>query len=472
MSESLSVQSADCYVNPVYPRNFPDPFVLRFNGIYYAYGTDVAGDGRAFPMLSSRDLVHWTEHGGAVPLLDLPGAELYWAPEVAYHEGKFYLYYATGREANPDHHLRVAVAEHPLGPWLDAGVNLTPDEIFAIDAHPYRDPRDGQWYLYYARDSLTPPYAGTGLAVDRLVTMERLAGEPVDVLRPHADWQVFELKRAVKGGLDWYTIEGPFVLLRDGRYVCLYSGGRYEAPNYGVGYALADQPLGPWVDDANAAGPVVLTTAPGRVIGPGHNSVVKGPDLRTDYMIYHGWDPEWTARSLRIDVLHWHNGRPHCHGPTTTPMPVPDRADVDIHFATDELGDRWDADGWDYTADGIQAITHRAELMLCEPETDFIAELSARGRDSRTGYGFRIGDMEVRVEAGVLKSGSESAPLPEDFRIEVWHQMTVVRERGYLQVTLDAYPTLRAPLPDGEEQLTLYGDAGVRFAHFALTRLG
>ncbi|HEU4753099.1 MAG TPA: glycoside hydrolase family 43 protein, partial [Armatimonadota bacterium] len=264
------------YTNPLYDGDFPDPFVLRFNGRYYAYGTGFAHDGRCFPMLTSEDLVRWEPRGGALERLDLPGTECYWAPEVAYHDGRFYLYYATGHEDNPDHHLRVAVAEHPLGPWRDAGLNLTPHEIFAIDAHPFRDPRDGQWYLYYARDELTPPYAGTGIVVDRLAAMDRLAGEPREVLRPYADWQVFELHRAVKSGLDWYTIEGPFVLSVAGRYVCFYSGGRYENPNYGVGYAVSAHPAGPWADTDNAEGPRVLKTLPGKVIGPGHNSVAVG----------------------------------------------------------------------------------------------------------------------------------------------------------------------------------------------------
>src|SRR5262245_7305258 len=142
------------YSNPVYPCDFPDPFVLRFNGRYYAYGTGRAGDGRCFRMLSSTDLVHWEPHGGALEPLALPGTEEYWAPEVAYSEGRFCMYYATGRTGNPDHHLRLAVATHPLGPWTDAGLNLTPHETFAIDAHPFRDPRDGRWYLFYARDVL------------------------------------------------------------------------------------------------------------------------------------------------------------------------------------------------------------------------------------------------------------------------------------------------------------------------------
>lgn len=314
---------AETYTNPVYDQDFPDPFVLRFEGRYYAYGTGPAADGKMLKQLSSPDLVHWEAHGGALESLRLEGAEEYWAPEVAYRDGTFYLYYATGRTEDPDHHLRVATASHPLGPWKDAGTNLTPHEIFAIDAHPFQDPADGEWYLFYANDVPQGPYAGTGIVVDRLLSMTHLEGNPRPVLRPFADWQVFELQRAVKQGLDWYTIEGPFVCARGGKYVCFYSGGRWENPNYGVGYALADHPLGPWRDAEHGAGPSILKTVPGHVIGPGHNSVVAGPDGITDYIVYHGWDPGCTARYPRIDRLKWDGARPICHGPTWEPQPRP-----------------------------------------------------------------------------------------------------------------------------------------------------
>ncbi|WP_208020614.1 hypothetical protein [Labedella phragmitis] len=56
----------------------------------------------------------------------------------------------TGAES---HHIRLAVADDRLGPLRDLDVNLTPDESFAIDAHPFRD-HDGRWYLFFARDVL------------------------------------------------------------------------------------------------------------------------------------------------------------------------------------------------------------------------------------------------------------------------------------------------------------------------------
>jgi beta-xylosidase len=50
------------YRNPVFSRDFPDPFVLRAGTSYYAYGTTTAWEGlnSFFPVLRSTDLAHWS----------------------------------------------------------------------------------------------------------------------------------------------------------------------------------------------------------------------------------------------------------------------------------------------------------------------------------------------------------------------------------------------------------------------------
>jgi beta-xylosidase len=311
--------SGGTYTNPVHPGTFADPFVLPVDGGYVAYGTGAIVDGRAFQVLRSADLVHWEPVGGALELLDEPWAQDYWAPEVAEHEGTFFLYYSVG-EGDRGHLVRVATAAAPEGPFRDAGVVLTPDERFAIDPHPFRDD-DGQWYLFYAHDVLEGERVGTTIAVDRLVGMTRLEGRPRTLLRASDDWQIFRREREMYGAMyDWHTLEGPFVVRRDGRYVLLYSGGAWEEPTYGVSYAVADHPLGPYREPVS--GPVVLQSVPEAVLGPGHNSVVRGPD-GADWIVYHAWDRGRTARSMRIDRLTWGVDGPERSGPTTTPQPLP-----------------------------------------------------------------------------------------------------------------------------------------------------
>jgi GH43 family beta-xylosidase len=164
---------------------------------------------------------------------------------------------------------------------------------------------------------------GTSIAVDRLVEMDRLAGQPMPVLLATADWQLFRTQREMYGAVyDWHTLEGPFVVKRQGRYWCLYSGGAWTNATYGVSYGVADAPLGPFREPQAAEGPALLRSRPGELEGPGHNSVVRGPDGE-DYLVYHAWDPAHTSRRMCIDRLEWTADGPRTGGPTAAPQPVP-----------------------------------------------------------------------------------------------------------------------------------------------------
>ncbi|MDX2137535.1 MAG: glycoside hydrolase family 43 protein [Chloroflexota bacterium] len=294
------------YTNPVYPHNFADPFVLRHEEMYYAYGTAQTEDARVLPVLSSPDLSRWDWHGGA--LVPPTGAVEFWAPEVAFAEGVFYMYYSARGIDGRDHQLRVARSASPLGPFEDVGQVLNENEPFSIDAHPFRA-ADGQWYLFFAKDFLERDeqhHVGTGIVVDRLMDMLTLAGDPRLVVRPHADWHLFRLQRTMYGNIyDWYTVEGPSVLQHDGLYYCFYSGGAWEKENYGVSYVVAEHPLGPWQQVQTQ----VLRSLPPDVIGPGHNSFAVAPDGR-QMMVYHAWDAARTGRYMRIDALLWQDGVP------------------------------------------------------------------------------------------------------------------------------------------------------------------
>jgi len=316
------------YSNPVWDGYMADPFVLKHGGEYWAYGTsEPQNDGRWFPILHSTDLAHWEYIGGALEPLTHPRCSAYWAPEVVSHAGRFYMYYsAASGAADESHRLRVAVADHPAGPFRDLGQTLLPDQGFSIDANPFQDPKDGQWYLFFAKDFFDRR-VGTGIAVvplasDMLTPLE--SARPV--LRASADWQIYERDRTVydRTWEAWHTVEGPFVLFHDNLYYCLYSGGSWQTENYGVGFGVAEHPLGPYRDEWNAEGPSVLRGIPDRVPGPGHISVVYGPDDKTEFIVYHAWDVEGTARRMCIDPLVWtpHEDydHPRCAGPTFEPQ--------------------------------------------------------------------------------------------------------------------------------------------------------
>jgi GH43 family beta-xylosidase len=311
------------YKNPVWPDYFADPFVLRTAESYFAYGTSGPGSASSeghFTVLRSEDLTQWTEVGKA--LITPAGYEngSFWAPEVAENRGVYYMYYSAGGPEGENHRLRVATADRPEGPFRDRGVMLFPDEPFSIDASPFQDPKDGRWYLFFARDYFDEP-AGTGLSVVPLADdMVTVTGPPTPLIRATADWQVFERNRLWydKVWPAWHTVEGPFAVAYDGRYYLFYSGGLWKGASYGVGVGVADSPLGPYVEADASGGPTVLRGLEGEALGPGHNSVVLGPDGKTHFMVYHAWDPAYGARRMFIDPIEWTPNGPICLGPTVT----------------------------------------------------------------------------------------------------------------------------------------------------------
>lgn len=306
--------------NPVFGSYLADPFVWHAGGNYFAIGTgssDAAGQtkGRAFTILQSSDFFTWQFAANALLHPDPALGSSFWAPEVAYHDGRYYLYYSVGH-GDKDHRLRVAESESPLGPYSDMGINLVdPAECsFAIDPHPFQDD-DGQWYLFYARDFLetSEARAGTALVVVKLERMTETTGQGKVVLRARRDWQRFQKDRSMYGKVwDWHTLEGPFVRKHEGRYYCFYSGGRWENESYGVDFGISSNVMGPYSDDGNESGPRVLRTEPGRIIGPGHNSMATGPDGENEYIVYHAWDREMKMRQMYIDPLVWTPGGPRC----------------------------------------------------------------------------------------------------------------------------------------------------------------
>ncbi len=314
-----SEQDAPATLNPVLPDYLADPFCFYHDGWYYAVATGKAEgyspsfEGpRVVPMVKSRDLRSWERVGRVLELPEEPFT-CFWAPEVAIHDGRFYLYYHPCRAEKGGHHIRVAVADHPEGPYSDTGTPLTDPDVnpFAIDSHAFRDD-DGQWYMFYATDFLDfddTTFRGTALVVDRMTSMTELEGNPQVVMRAHWPWQRYEANLHSHGVVgDWYTLEGPTVCKRNGRYTCFYSGGCYQNDSYGVDWLEADSVLGPWREIGRENGPQLMRSVPG-VIGPGHHSMVTTPE-GIDHVVYHAWNPAMTDRQMCVDRLDWTEGRP------------------------------------------------------------------------------------------------------------------------------------------------------------------
>jgi GH43 family beta-xylosidase len=475
------------YTNPVYDQNFPDPFVLKYCGVYWAYCTGAWADGRWFGILRSTDLARWEEVGGAVEPIASHG-DCRWAPEVSYDNGRFYLYYSLGDEATMQ--LRVAVAEHPAGPFIDSGRVLS-EEPFAIDAHVFVD-EDGTRHLFYATDYLQHSHIGTGTARRLLADPLTPTGPAIAVTRARYDWQVYDPQRVEKGGVRWHTVEGPFVFKHKGQYYQMFSGGNWQNPSYGVSYALSPTIDSPheWrqVADGEEVLPL-LRTIPGLVIGPGHNSAVRGPDNRELFCVYHRWSADLTARVMAIDPLDWVGERMLVLGPSTSPQPLPEPTVSDV-FASAEPGQPgpwWNCSGGNWTihnGEAIQGGEGIAQASHAHGALNYLAEISLRALDAHAGsYGIALGDsVRFLIEpglqraVGMLRQGDTwqetRIALPGNFIAEAYHLLRVERNGQRLSVRLDEATAHWSAIVADSESLpfSLYTNNGrAAFAGFALT---
>ena len=438
------VEQAETYRNPVFPESFPDPFVLKYCGEYFAYCTGFAEDGLAVGVAHSVDLVHWDRIGGALqPIAAEP--PYYWAPEVVYHNGRFYLYYSCGNETLME--IRVAVSDRPDGGFVDAGYRLTSEE-FAIDAHVFTDD-DGQRYMFYATDFLTYSHIGTGTVVDRMVNWFELEGNPKPVSRAAYDWQVYDPHRIEKGGVRWHTVEGPTVFKYKRTYFEMFSGGNWQNSSYGVGYATSDTIERPdeWRQsiDGSAVLPI-LRTIPDKVIGPGHNSAAIGPNGRELYCVYHSWQDG--ERVMAIDRMGFAGDRLFVNGPTFTPQIAPYRPS----HGTDSSSFEFTGD-WERSRNRLSNKTGNARAEICAGSTCFLAELSFRlpdlpEADSIITFGGKFGELPVFALTMAPASGSArfvdkqnvELEFPEQLDLSAFQQLSIEADGHLIRLKLNGLP--------------------------------
>jgi beta-xylosidase len=297
------------YTNPVYARDFPDPFILAYEGRFYAYATETRVTG--FQVMESPDLVRWTHRGIA---LEVPWSRVhYWAPEVVRYRRRFYMTYSAENPGNKKHDIGIAVSDSPLGPFrhLTKLVEAEEGQRGVIDATIFFD-RDVTPYLIYSEEN-PRRIVMRALSAD----LQRVEAEKVELIRPDRPWE-----RGVT--------EAPTLLRRNGIYHLFYSGGPYEGSKAGCRYVVAHASArslrGPYVKTETP----LLQTVEGKVYGPGHQCLVTLPGGAT-WIVYHAWDdqnePRYGSnplgRTMRIDRLRWEGDVPKVSGPTLTPQPVP-----------------------------------------------------------------------------------------------------------------------------------------------------
>lgn len=487
MTEKAAVNIFETYLNPVFPHSFPDPFVLKFRNEYYAYCTGIWSDEKVFGVLHSRDLVNWTEVGGAMRRLETD-APFYWAPEVTYWSGKFYLYYSVGNETLME--IRVAVSDRPDGGFVDSGHQLT-SEDFAIDAHVFTDD-DGKRYLFYATDFLEHTHIGTGTVVDKMIDFFTLEGSPRPVTRAKYDWQIYDPQRKEKGGVRWHTVEGAFVLKRKGIYYEMFSGGNWQNVSYGVSFAITDNidRDEEWIQfsDGEKVLPI-LRTLPDLVVGPGHNSVIRGVNNREIFCIYHRWTEH--GRVLAIDRMDFAGTRIFIKGASYMPQPLPFRPTLADFFDGENLEENWRTTGRWTISDGkaICEIAEKSELVCRQTAESFLCEVSLRAAqtiDENGAFGFCLLNGQEKTLEFLIYPNQKKAivfwfengerqkqifELSKDFAASDFHLLRVEADAFCVKFSLDEIALyFEKLLKKKSTQIALLAEqVQAEFSGFALT---
>lgn len=316
------------------------------------YGTGGVKDG--FRCCSSDDLVNWKEEGQVFSGNSDSSwcISNFWAPEVYDQNGKFYMFYSADWRNNPSKELEnfkigVAVSDKPTGPFK----NLFNKPIFdpgypIIDADLLFD-STGRVFLYYSRCCYKHPVESEfatwaknkGLfkeieeswvyGVELKPDFSGIIGEPVLLLYPpkelsdkQSEW---ESRSVTAGEVNRRWTEGSCIFKRNSKYYMMYSANYFGGEYYAVGYAVADNPLGPFKKALN--NPVLQrnTKEGGIVTGTGHCNVVMSPDGEDLYCVYHGRTKKTgNDRVVFIDKIKFDkDGELIVTGPSTTAQPWP-----------------------------------------------------------------------------------------------------------------------------------------------------
>jgi beta-xylosidase len=255
----------------------PSAHVWEDGRLYVYPSTDVAGgkgyqkmDG--YHVFSTDDMINWTDHGEILHSRDVEWGRkeggFMWAPDCAYKNGTYYLYFPHPTGTIPKDTWRIGVA-----------TSKSPVSGFEVHSYieglkPYIDPcafidDDGQAYLYYG--GFGEPY------VAKLKeNMMEIAEESVPLV-----------------GLDDFR-EGAFVFKRNGMYYMIYPDNTKRG--HQMCYAMTDNPYGPW----EAKG-VILTKTSSLTT---HGSVVEYKGQW--YLFYHNADlskGKATNRSICFDKV-------------------------------------------------------------------------------------------------------------------------------------------------------------------------
>ena len=238
-----------------------DPFILVHDNKYYLYFTKEE-DG--FKVYESSDLISWVDRGYCLQRgHQICGQQGFWAPEIIEKDGTFYMVYVA------DEHLGIATSKSPLGPFVQNKMEFI-DEGNMIDGHFFKDD-DGIIYLYFVRFD-----NGNVLHIAKMnedmVSIDKSSER--FLMRAELPWELSS---------GYSVMEGPFVLKHNGKYYLSFSCNHTQSPDYAIGYAVSDNPYGPFIRYEN--NPILSKTD--KVVGVGHHSFFNRVGDNHLMIVYH-----------------------------------------------------------------------------------------------------------------------------------------------------------------------------------------
>ena len=252
------------------PIQLADPTIFFHDRTYYLYGTHGKDSNQGFEVYYSKDLKSWKRSekndGFALKKGQSYGDKGFWAPQVFQYEGEFYMAYTA------DEHIAIATSDNPLGPFTQTVIKDLEASVKQIDPYVFVD-SDGKKYLYHVRLA-----EGNRLYVAEL--KDDFSGIKEETLTYcfHAEepWENTQ-------NVDWTVSEGPAVIKHKGFYYFIYSANDFRNPDYAVGYAVSESPMGPWT---KSPGNPIFEKGDAGINGPGHGDYFFDANQKLRYVLH------------------------------------------------------------------------------------------------------------------------------------------------------------------------------------------
>lgn len=382
-------QTVLSFQNPVVPGDFADPSVIRVGKDYYATATS-AEWAPVYPIMHSTNLKDWKIIGHVFPdkIPDWTVAN-FWAPEIRYENGKFYIYYTARKKGGPLC-TAVASATNPAGPYTDHGP-LVCQELGSIDGFAIRDKKD-DLYLIWKEDGNSKgqptPLWGQQMTEER----DSLIGEK------------FELFRNEPGTWEGGLVEGEFLLKRGDYFYAFYSGDKCcgKKCTYGIGVARAKALRGPWEKYEN--NPLIKQNDDWKCAG--HGSMVTDEE-GNDYFMYHAYSVDgnvYTGRQGLLDKITWNeDGWPQfAESAPSRQVNTDQKIDVGKLTITDGFQEKELALSWQWPLHNKPAYTIKNGILHIKASPEKIGNILAQ-KTLSTNY-----TAQISVDLNSLSSNTRA----------------------------------------------------------------